>query len=137
METNRIVLDLSEKDRAEMQRLMAFVGIRTESEFVSNAIELFRWAAGEMLSSRCVGSFDKMGQSVEALEIPSLAPFAAAASRLDAKRSSEEELQRRKAEAEQTTVSLSDILAEMQMRGVNRAPTQNDQAEQASPVGVG
>ena len=113
METNRIVLDLSEKDRAEMERLMAFAGIQTESEFVSNAIAMFRWAAGEMLSSRCVGSFDKMGQAVEALEMPSLAPFAAAASRLDAKRSSEEELQRRKAEDAKTYRPLSEIMAEM------------------------
>ncbi len=137
METNRIPLDLSEKERAEMERLMAFAGIKTESEFVSNALELFRWAAEEMLYSRCVGSFDTQGQSVQTLEMPCLAPFAAAANRLDAKRSTEEELQRRKIEAEQSTVSLTDILAEMQSRGVNRAPTQNDPAEQASPVGVG
>ena len=86
METKRISLDLSEKDHAEMERLMA---------------------------------------------------FAVAASQLDAQRSPEEELQRRKAEAEQSTVTLSNTLAEMQMRGVNRAPTQNDQAEQESPVGIG
>ncbi len=136
METNRFPLDLSENDRAEMERLMAFAGIKTDSEFVSNAIAMFRWAASETLSSRCVGSFDKMGQSVEVLEMPCLAPFATAASRLDAKRSPEAELQRRKAEAEQSMVTLSDILAEMQLRGVNRAPIQNDQVERASPVGV-
>ncbi len=131
METKRIALELSEKERAEMERLMAFAGIPSESEFVSNALELFRWAAEEMLYSRCVGSFDKLGESVKVIEMPCLAPFAAAASRLDAKRSPEAELQRRKAEAEQSTVLLSDILAEMQMRGANRAPIWNDHAEQA------
>lgn len=107
--------------RAEMQRLMAIAGIKTESELVSNAVELFRWAAGEMLYSRCVGSFDKTGQSLETLEMPSLAPFAAAASRLDAKRSAEDELQRRKAEDAKTYRPLSEIMAEMHQLEVNRA----------------
>ena len=93
------------------------VSIHEVRNEASHAIELFRWAAGELLYSRCVGSFDKMGQSIETLEIPILAPFAAAASRLDALRSPEAELQRQRSEAEQSTATLSDILAKMQMRG--------------------
>ncbi len=137
METNRIPLDLSEKERAEIERLMAFAGIKTESEFVSNALELFRWAAEEMLYSRCVGSFDTQGQSVQTLEMPCLAPFAAAASRLDAKRSTEEELQRRKIEDTKIYRPLSEIMAEMHQREVNRAKSQEDRQNHESLARVG
>ena len=75
METKRISLDLSEKDYAEMERLMA---------------------------------------------------FAAAASQLDAQRSPEEELQRRKAEDAKTYRPLSEIMAEMHQLGVNCAKSQKD-----------
>ncbi len=74
METNRFPLDLSENDRAEMERLMAFAGIQTESEFVSNAIAMFRWAAMELLQGRKIGSIDDKGQ-LKPLEIPALQSF--------------------------------------------------------------
>lgn len=54
-------------------------------------------------------------------EMPSLALFAAAASLLDAKRSTEDELQRRKAEDAKTYRPLSEIMAEMHQLEVNRA----------------
>ena len=74
METNRIALELSEKDRAEMERLMAFTGIKTESEFVSNALAMFRWAAMELLQGRKIGSIDDSGQW-KPLDIPALQSF--------------------------------------------------------------
>ncbi len=74
METNRIALELSEKERAEMERLMAFVGIKTESEFVSNALAMVRWAAMELLQGRKIGSIDDNGQW-KPLGIPTLQSF--------------------------------------------------------------
>lgn len=74
METKRFQLDLSEKEHAEMERLMAFAGIKTKREFISNAVTMFRWAAMELLQGRKIGSFDDKGQ-LKQLEMPALQVF--------------------------------------------------------------
>ncbi len=70
-------------------------------------------------------------------EMERLMAFAAAASRLDAKRSTEEELQRRKTEDAKSYRPLSEIMAEMHQREVNRAKSQEDRQNHESLARVG
>ena len=83
METKHVSFDLSEQEHAEMERLMAFAGLKTKREFVSNALTLFRWASDELLHNRRIASLDSLGHAVKRLELPGLVPFAAAGLRAD------------------------------------------------------
>ena len=83
METERIQLDLTEQESADMERLMAFAGLKTKREFVSHALTLFRWASDELLHNRTIASMDALGQLVKQLELPCLTAFAAAGQRAD------------------------------------------------------
>ena len=92
METERVSFDLSEREYAEMERLMAFAGLKTKREFASSALALFRWASDELLHNRTIASMDALGRSVKQLELPGLAPFATAGLRADRAMPSAEQL---------------------------------------------
>lgn len=83
METKRILLDLTEQEHAEMERLMDFAGMKTQREFVINALGFFRRASDELLHNRTIASMDALGQCVKPLDMPGLTPFATAGLRAD------------------------------------------------------
>jgi len=59
-------------------RATTIADIRSKREFVSNALAMFRWAAGELGASRSVGSFDASGKLMKQLEMPVINALAAA-----------------------------------------------------------
>ena len=111
METKRFQLDLTEKEHAEMERLMAFAGIKTKREFISNAVTMFRWAAMELLQGRKIGSIDDNG-GMKQLEMPALQSFSELG--LDSPLLTIEELHER---SRQPTRKLKDFLAESTDKG--------------------
>jgi hypothetical protein len=70
MTSDRGPLELTDREHAEMERLMAAAGIRTKGELVARALALFGWVTDEVAAGGVVASIPPAGQPVKRLELP-------------------------------------------------------------------
>lgn len=68
----RIQYELSEKENAEIEKMMEDTDISTKRDLFNNALTLFEWAIKEIKKGRVIAAIDeKAGKQIE-LAMPSL-----------------------------------------------------------------
>lgn len=68
----RIQYELSEKENAEIEKMMEYTAISTKRDLFNNALTLFEWAIKEIKKGRVIAAIDeKTGKQIE-LAMPSL-----------------------------------------------------------------
>lgn len=68
----RIQYELSEKENAEIEKMMEDTAISTKRDLFNNALTLFEWAIKEIKKGRVIAAIDEKENRYVALVMPSL-----------------------------------------------------------------
>lgn len=68
----RIQYELSEKENAEIEKMMEDTAISTKRDLFNNALTLFEWAIKEIKKGRVIAAIDEKENKYIALVMPSL-----------------------------------------------------------------
>ncbi len=68
----RIQYELSEKENAELEKMMEDTAISTKRDLFNNALTLFEWAIKEIKKGRVIAAIDEKENKYIALVMPSL-----------------------------------------------------------------
>jgi hypothetical protein len=68
----RIQYELSEKENAEIEKMMEDTAISTKRDLFNNALTLFEWAIKEIKKGRVIAAIDEKENRYIALVMPSL-----------------------------------------------------------------
>lgn len=68
----RIQYELSEKENAEIEKMMEDTAISTKRDLLNNALTLFEWAIKEIKKGRVIAAIDEKENRYVALVMPSL-----------------------------------------------------------------
>ena len=68
----RIQYELSEKENAEIEKMMEDTAISTKRDLLNNALTFFEWAIKEIKKGRVIAAIDEKENRYVALVMPSL-----------------------------------------------------------------